>query len=68
MSVALTWLRDYPAQEQRLVARNNREKWRTETMAVDDRDILEILKQELSFIEEGGYGRQRMMRRLAGTR
>src|SRR5438552_17458900 len=26
-------------------------------MAKDDRDILEILKQELSFIEEGGYGR-----------
>jgi|ERR1041385_5211479 hypothetical protein len=26
-------------------------------MATDDRDILELLKQELSFIEEGGYGR-----------
>jgi len=26
-------------------------------MAKDDRDILELLKQELSFIEEGGYGR-----------
>ena len=26
-------------------------------MAKDDRDILEVLKQELSFIEEGGYGR-----------
>lgn len=26
-------------------------------MAKDDRDILELLKGELSFIEEGGYGR-----------
>ncbi|PYS22462.1 MAG: hypothetical protein DMF72_13590 [Acidobacteria bacterium] len=28
-----------------------------DTMAKDDRDILELLKQELSFIEKGGYGR-----------
>lgn len=26
-------------------------------MAQDDRDILEVLKDELSFIEKGGYGR-----------
>jgi hypothetical protein len=26
-------------------------------MAKDDRDILEILKEELDFIEKGGYGR-----------
>ena len=26
-------------------------------MANDDRDILELLKQELDFIEKGGYGR-----------
>ena len=26
-------------------------------MVKDDRDTLELLKQELSFIEEGGYGR-----------
>lgn len=26
-------------------------------MAKDDRDILEILKEELNFIEQGGYGR-----------
>jgi hypothetical protein len=26
-------------------------------MANDDRDILEVLKQELDFIEKGGYGR-----------
>jgi hypothetical protein len=26
-------------------------------MATEDRDILELLKSELSFIEEGGYGR-----------
>jgi len=28
-----------------------------DTMAKDDRDILELLKQELAFIEQGGYGR-----------
>ena len=28
-----------------------------ETMAKDDRDILELLKDELVFIEQGGYGR-----------
>ncbi len=28
-----------------------------DTMAKDDRDILELLKEELSFIEQGGYGR-----------
>ena len=26
-------------------------------MAQDDRDVLEILKEELSFVEKGGYGR-----------
>ena len=26
-------------------------------MVKDDRDILELLKQELAFIEQGGYGR-----------
>ena len=26
-------------------------------MAKDDRDILELLKEELAFIEQGGYGR-----------
>ena len=26
-------------------------------MAKDDRDILDALKQELDFIEKGGYGR-----------
>jgi len=26
-------------------------------MAADDRDVLEVLKQELRFIEDGGYGR-----------
>jgi hypothetical protein len=26
-------------------------------MATDDRDILEVLKDELDFIEKGGYGR-----------
>ena len=50
--------RDYLAQEQRLVARNLTEgELEVDTMAKDDRDILEVLKQELSFIEEGGYGR-----------
>ena len=26
-------------------------------MATDERDILELLKDELNFIEKGGYGR-----------
>jgi hypothetical protein len=45
--------------EQRLAAqrRRLREKWRNATMANDDRDILELLKEELAFIEQGGYGR-----------
>jgi len=30
---------------------------RPDTMAKDDRDILELLKEELAFIEQGGYGR-----------
>jgi hypothetical protein len=34
-----------------------RENWRTSTMATDDRDLLELLKSELSFIEKGGYDR-----------
>ena len=33
------------------------EKWRVEAMTTDERDILEILKDELEFIEKGGYGR-----------
>jgi len=33
------------------------EKRRLTVMAKDDRDILEILKDELTFIEQGGYGR-----------
>jgi len=28
-----------------------------DTMAKDDRDILELLKEELAFLEQGGYGR-----------
>ena len=34
-----------------------RENWRMFQIAKDDRKLLEILKAELSFIEEGGYGR-----------
>ena len=26
-------------------------------MTIDDRDILELLKEELAFVEQGGYGR-----------
>jgi hypothetical protein len=33
------------------------EKWRFEAMTTDERDILEVLKSELDFIESGGYGR-----------
>src|SRR4051812_44855186 len=40
-----------------LLLSNGREKRRDFDMANDDRDMLELLKQELSFIEEGGYGR-----------
>jgi hypothetical protein len=41
-----------------LLAKKLRENWRAFDMAKrDDRDILELLKSELSFIEEGGYGR-----------
>ena len=32
-------------------------KWRFEAMTTDERDILELLKDELDFIEKGGYGR-----------
>src|SRR5262249_41548980 len=34
-----------------------RKKRRVDTMTTDDRDILELLKDELDFIEKGGYGR-----------
>jgi hypothetical protein len=45
--------------EQRLAAQKLqvRETWREDTMAKDDREILELLKEELAFIEQGGYGR-----------
>jgi hypothetical protein len=44
--------------EQRLATQNAvRVKRRTTTMANDDRDILELLKEELAFVEQGGYGR-----------
>jgi hypothetical protein len=33
------------------------EKWRFDAMTTDERDILELLKNELDFIESGGYGR-----------
>src|SRR5262249_7862846 len=34
-----------------------RKKRRVDTMTTDERDILELLKDELDFIEKGGYGR-----------
>jgi hypothetical protein len=33
------------------------EERRTKVMTTDERDILEVLKEELDFIEKGGYGR-----------
>jgi len=45
--------------EQRLAAQNvgpGRNE-RLYNMTKDDRDILELLKEELAFIEQGGYGR-----------
>src|SRR6185295_15501233 len=41
----------------RLAKRQVREKLEVAVMSKDDRDILEILKDELDFIEKGGYGR-----------
>src|SRR5215204_4007320 len=35
----------------------DRKKWRFTVMTTDERDILELLKEELDFIEKGGYGR-----------
>ena len=45
--------------EQRLAAQNaeSGRNERPDNMAKDDRDILELLKEELAFIEQGGYGR-----------
>jgi hypothetical protein len=37
--------------------RRTPEKWRFGAMTTDERDILELLKEELDFIESGGYGR-----------
>jgi|SRR5687767_7739891 len=36
---------------------DGQEEVEVDTMTKDDRDILEILKSELDFIEKGGYGR-----------
>jgi hypothetical protein len=33
------------------------ENWRLDAMTTDERDLLELLKEELAFIESGGYGR-----------
>src|SRR5438128_11503652 len=33
------------------------ENWEITAMTQDDRDVLELLKMELDFIEKGGYGR-----------
>jgi hypothetical protein len=44
--------------EQRLAARmQSQREMEDDTMAKDDRDILELLKEELAFVEQGGYGR-----------
>jgi len=45
--------------EQRLAAQrcSVREDLEEDTMTKDDRDILELLKDELAFIQKGGYGR-----------
>jgi hypothetical protein len=45
--------------EQRLAAHNAEpgRNGRPDNMTKDDRDILELLKEELAFIEQGGYGR-----------
>ena len=44
--------------EQRLAAQNaGQGEMEDDTMVKDGRDILELLKEELDFIEKGGYGR-----------
>ena len=44
--------------EQRLAAQNaGQGEMEDDTMVKDGRDILELLKEELAFIEQGGYGR-----------
>lgn len=45
--------------EQRLAAQSAEpgRNERPDNVAKDDRDILELLKEELAFIEQGGYGR-----------
>jgi len=44
--------------EQRLAAQMQRQgEMEDATMVKDDRDILELLREELAFIEQGGYGR-----------
>jgi hypothetical protein len=44
--------------EQRLAAQcKSQGETEEDTMAKDDRSILELLKDELAFIEQGGYGR-----------
>jgi hypothetical protein len=35
----------------------NQREMEDDIMAKDDRDILELLKEELAFVEQGGYGR-----------
>jgi hypothetical protein len=40
-----------------LLKRAGQEELEDHTMAKDERDILEILRDELVFIEKGGYGR-----------
>src|SRR5256885_295435 len=40
-----------------LLLKTNSVRTEDRAMTKDDRDLLELLKQELSFIEEGGYGR-----------
>jgi hypothetical protein len=44
-------------QKQRQAASVNPGELEVTAMAKDDRDILELLKEELDFIEKGGYGR-----------
>jgi hypothetical protein len=61
MSVAsgMFWRNPKKASPDAAVAARDRfrENRRTTTMVKDDRDILELLKQELTFIQQGGYGR-----------
>jgi hypothetical protein len=47
----------YGGRERDNFRRGDSRAWRVQVMPRDNRDILEVLKFELDFLEKGGYGR-----------